>query len=51
MAEFNEREIIDLHEAVMAEQKAVLQKGIGFMSKYGVAAAEAMKHLDLLPLR
>ena len=45
--EFNEREIIDLHEGVMAEQKAVLQKGLGFMSKHGIAAAEAMKHLKL----
>lgn len=45
--EFDEREIIDLHEAVMAEQKLVLQKGLAFMNKHGASVTEAMKHLKL----
>ena len=43
--QFDEREIIDLHEGVMAEQQAVLQRGLKFMDKHGIAAAEAMKHI------
>ena len=43
--DFDEREIIDLHEAIMAEQHLVLQKGLAFMDKHGISIQEAMKHL------
>lgn len=43
--QFEEREIIDLHEGVMAEQKEVLQRGLKFMSQHGVSMTEALKHI------
>ena len=42
--EFNEQEIIDLHEAIMSEQQAVLQRGLKFMSEHGISVNDALKH-------
>ena len=45
--DFDEQEIIDLSQAIMEEQKIVLQKGLAFMNKHGLSVTEAMKHVKL----